>query len=324
MYLTEEKSYVMAPTHEEEVTRLVSHHVENSRQLPLLLYQHGVKFRKEKRAKGGLLRLREFIMKDLYAFDESLENAKITYGKVCDAYKRIFQEIGLDVLQVEASCGDMGGHMSHEYHLRSDVGEDALFLCVSCSRAFNRELFLGDVDVCPHCASKKFESTKGIELGHTFLLGNCYSQVFGAAIKNAQGAKIPLEMGCFGIGISRLVAAIAESEHDEYGLRWPSAVAPYKILVTGGQDMAKDLAELELLYHKLDRLHPGKVLLDDRNHLGISWRLKDAHLLGIPSIVVMGKRHVSDGLFEVYHHRRHGEKPVPLFLPEPSLLDLLR
>lgn len=225
---------------------------------------------------------------------------------------------------MEASCGDMGGHMSHEYHLRSEVGEDVLSLCASCSRAFNSELLSEDVEVCPHCASKKLESTKGIELGHAFLLGNRYSQVFGAAAKNAQGIKIPLEMGCFGIGISRLVAAIAESEHDEYGLRWPLAVAPYKILVTGGQAMTEDLSELELLYAKLDRLHPGKVLLDDRSHLGISWRLRDALLLGIPSIVVMGKRHASDGLFEVYHHRGRGEKPAPLFLSEPYLLDILR
>lgn len=327
MYLTEEGSYVLAPTHEEEVTRLVACHVESARQLPLLLYQHGVKFRKEKRAKGGLLRLREFIMKDMYSFDSSLENARITYEKVCDAYGRIFKEMGLNVLQVEASCGDMGGHLSHEYHLKSEVGEDHLWRCESCDRAFNAELLTtADVRNCPHCGtSNRLVSIKGIELGHAFLLGNRYSKVFGAALKNnPQGIKVPLEMGCFGIGISRLVAAIAESEHDEHGLRWPSSVAPYKIIITGGQNLAEDLPRVENLYEMLDQLHPGKVLLDDRSHLGISWRLRDAHLLGIPSIVVLGKRYATDGLAEVYHHRRRGESPTAKFLSEASLFDLLK
>lgn len=297
---------MLAPTHEEEMTRIVAQHVTSASKLPLRLYQIGPKFRREQRPKGGLLRLREFIMKDMYSFDADIDQARHTYNQVRDAYARIFKRMGIPVSAATASCGDMGGSMSHEYHLLAEAGEDTVYSCDSCGIAFNQEVMQSGP--CPQC-SKSLTKSNGIELGHTFLLGTRYTKALGAMYKSPSGELIPMEMGCYGIGVSRLVAAIAESCNDEKGLVWPSSVAPYRVIITGGQSMdTESAATLEALRSQLINAFPslaGKVAIDDRSDLSLSWRLRDAQVIGVPTTLVLGRDYASKGLIEV-HQRSTG------------------
>lgn len=198
--------------------------------------------------------------------------------------------------------------------------------CKDCNKAFNNELISDYVNPkCPHCMSASIGESRGIELGHAFLLGTRYTSVFRAAVKHFDGHSdpIPMQMGCYGIGVSRLVAAIAENRHDKAGLCWPSSVSPYRCVITGGQDLASSLPAIESLYQELDSASlcgaKGSILLDDRAHLSFSWRLKDAQLIGIPLIIVVGKRYHGEGLYEVYE-RQVNQKLSPLFLTKEALL----
>jgi len=294
-------SLVLAPTHEEEVTRLVAQHVTSAGRLPLRLYQIGPKFRREQRPRAGLLRLREFIMKDMYSFDRSLEEARATYEETRQAYRQIFERIGIPVVRAAASCGDMGGSLSHEYHLLSDAGEDLVLQCNNCGSAFNEEV-CSDAK-CSSCGAGSLESKTGIELGHTFLLGTRYTSALGAHFKDTQGQAKAMEMGCYGIGVSRLVAAIAEICHDERGLAWPRTVAPYALTITGGQVMTQEgVNDLEDVRRRIVGFRPalrGRIALDDRMGLSLGWRLKDSALIGIPLTLVLG-RDYANGLVELH------------------------
>lgn len=298
MFATDD-GLLLAPTHEEEVTRLVAQHVTTAGRLPLLLHQIGPKFRKEQRPRGGLLRLREFVMKDMYSFDTDLSAAQLTYSSVSAAYTAVFRRLELPVVRAKASSGDMGGSVSHEYHLLAEAGEDAVFVCGDCGHGFNQEV-LGRGECC-ECGSRSMAKHKGIELGHTFLLGTRYAAALGARFKDHVGQMTPMQMGCYGIGVSRLVAAIAEATGDALGLRWPRSVAPYQVILTGGQSHCT-LEELGCVQERLSARHPelrGRIAIDDRADLSLSWRLKDAALVGVPMAIVLGRQY-AEGLVEVY------------------------
>lgn len=303
MFLLEKEGLLLAPTHEEEVTRIVAQHVTSASKLPVRLYQIGPKFRREQRPKGGLLRLREFIMKDMYSFDADIEQARDSYNQTRDAYSTIFKRLGIPVKAAVASCGDMGGSMSHEYHLLAEAGEDTIYSCDSCDLSFNHEVMQSGQCSCPQC-SKALTKSNGIELGHTFLLGTRYTKALGAIFKSSSGAAVPMEMGCYGIGVSRLVAAIAEVRNDEKGLAWPVSVAPYKIIMTGGQNMDNEsIATIESLRTQLIIAFPGlhrQVAIDDRSYLSLSWRLRDSQVIGVPFTLVLGRDYASKRLVEVH------------------------
>ena len=456
-----ERPLVLGPTHEEVITELVKRNVQSYRDLPLLLYQIQTKFRDEPRPRGGLMRVREFGMKDLYSFDTDEEALNITYQKMIGAYKRIYERCGLDSVVVEADSGAIGGKESHEFMVIAESGEDVILNCSKCDYAANVEkaesvkprggevggeseksemlpmeevatpgkitikelanfldvpesqtlkavfyaadgdiVFVairGDLEVnevklknalgchelrlaqeeevakaglvagsasplglsgvkrvgdpsitlganlvagankpdthmrnvnyprdfaidllvdiataqagegCPRCGAPLL-TTRGIEVGHVFKLGSFFSERMGATFLNRDGVARPILMGCYGIGIGRLLAAAIEQYHDENGIIWPTPIAPYQVhlcpLSTDNEEVA---ARAESLYAELKR-EGLEVLFDDRAESpGV--KLNDADLLGMPLRVVISPRTLKTGSVEV---KMRGEKEVAL------------
>lgn len=323
-----DSNYCLGPTHEELVTTLVAHQTTLSyKQLPLLLYQITRKFRDEPKPKFGLLRGREFYMKDMYSFDESEEAAFQTYESVCRAYTRLFARLGLRCVQVQADTGNIGGKLSHEFQLPADIGEDRLLVCGSCSFSANVETLPSDSSACPQCKAGTLVESKGIEVGHTFYLGKKYSNIFKASFSNAQNKPSIAEMGCFGLGVTRILAAAIEVMSTEEGIRWPGLIAPYQVCVLPPKKGSKaDEAGVvaEELVDSLGNAMPhlrGEIVFDDRTQMTIGKRLKDATRLGYPYVVVVGHGALEESpKFEVICQQT-GET---IFLSRDGLLDLLR
>ncbi|XP_041791764.1 probable proline--tRNA ligase, mitochondrial isoform X2 [Chelmon rostratus] len=319
--------YCLSPTHEEAVTNLVAHQITLSyKQFPLLLYQMTRKFRDEPKPKFGLLRGREFYMKDMYSFDVSEEAAYETYESVCQAYTRLFARLGLRCIQVQADTGNIGGKLSHEFQLPADIGEDRLLLCGNCSFSANVETMSTDRTDCPQCKNGTLVQSKGIEVGHTFYLGTKYSHVFNATFSNAQNKVSVAEMGCYGLGVTRILAAAIEVMSTEEGIRWPGLLAPYQVCVLppkkgSKEDKAAVLAEE--LVHAVGEALPalrGEVVFDDRTQMTIGKRLMDARRRGYPYVIVAGQGAVEETpRFEVICQQT-GEM---MFLSKDGLLDLL-
>jgi len=464
-----ETAYLLAPTHEEEITSLVAKTVKSYKELPLRLYQITRKYRDEFRPRHGLLRGREFTMKDLYTFDSSLESALETYEKVRVAYSNIFSEMRLPVLAAKASSGDMGGDLSHEYHLPASTGDDRVIHCDSCDYVINEEIAetattvevpagtdlgvwrgitkdrsrlinvwypkrtaqpnsqefqeysdadvsistvksvvsdldstvadavplwlsavrgsantatelvnifdgrlpvsLGDElrkgalndlmwpvqlgpsrprlavtvtaasggqhssgkpssllriqkgDQCPQCPKGTLTVEKAIELGHTFHLGTRYSDPLGAKISTPSASSVPMQMGCHGIGISRIMGAIAEHFADKAGLNWPVAIAPYSCIVIPAKEGDEEDA-LRVYNGVTASAGAGRgvvdVILDDRNK-SMPWKLADADLVGFPIIVVLGREWRASGRVEV-QCRRLGVKDLVLLSDLPACI----
>ncbi|KAI0171990.1 prolyl-tRNA synthetase [Hypoxylon sp. FL1284] len=442
--------FLLAPTHEEEITTLVSMTVKSYKTLPLRLYQIGRKYRDEIRPRHGFLRSREFLMKDLYTFDDSTESALSSYEQVRAAYSRLFDELKLPYLVAEASSGDIGGDLSHEYHLPASIGEDNVISCNSCDYVANEEvattkpspleettpspgsgdvlaanvwrgitkdrstlvnvwypasssgdcinthavksvlpeldasltdpiqywssteesseprshvqlvnlvdgklgpafaraiqvnptlvsllpegssidltsitteyvttlndkslnlLRIQDGDNCPRCSSGKLKVHKAVELGHTFHLGTRYSEPLGARVSvpaNSDSAtktkEVPMQMGCHGIGVSRIIGAVADHLADEKGLNWPRSIAPFEVVVIPGKGLEDDGVIVSEYLANSQVPRPLDLLLDDRPE-SLPFRMKDADLVGYPVIVVLGKGWSSDRLCEVQCRR---------------------
>ncbi|MBN3313323.1 SYPM protein, partial [Atractosteus spatula] len=320
--------YCLGPTHEEAITELLAAHGTLSyRQLPLLLYQVTRKFRDEPKPRFGLLRGREFYMKDMYAFDTCEEAAHRTYQAVCEAYTRLFARLGLRCVKVQADTGHIGGKLSHEFQIPAEIGEDRLLICGDCGFSANMETIDQGLRYCPECKGGTLSETKGIEVGHTFYLGTKYSYIFSASYNNMQNKPVIAEMGCFGLGITRILAASIEVLSSEDSIRWPALLAPYQICILPPKkgskaDEAGELAQnlFKVLVEAVPSLR-GEVVLDDRTHLTIGKRLKDASRLGYPYVIVTGKSALEDvPTFEVCSQNT-GET---LFLPIEGVVDFIR
>ncbi|KAK7193469.1 prolyl-tRNA synthetase [Paraphaeosphaeria sporulosa] len=417
-----ESGFLLAPTHEEEITALVANMVHSYKDLPLRLYQTGRKYRDEKRPRQGLLRAKEFMMKDLYTFDSSHETALKTYDEVRQAYTNLFNELKLPYLVADADSGNMGGKLSHEYHFVSPKGEDNVWSCSSCNYVANEELvekptpqtdldaiaapaepspplvFTGismdrktavriviarpsdmpteaqppwdtissvvnlhavkrvypDLDTgiepatlakllpatetqqtlyspslattpttneapasaeadisltrpgdpCPRCPTGHLAVQKAIEVAHTFHLGTRYSAPLSALVAVPHATqKEAIHMGCHGIGVSRLLGAIASQLADSAGLNWPRAVAPFEVVVVTAPKV--DDADAVCVYDALEGID---AVIDDRAGKSLGWKLRDADLIGYPVVVVLGKSWKS-GQVEV-QCRRLGVKKV--------------
>ncbi|XP_013817232.2 probable proline--tRNA ligase, mitochondrial [Apteryx mantelli] len=320
------KDYCLGPTHEEAVTDLVATQTNLSyRQLPLRLYQVTRKFRDEPKPRFGLLRSREFYMKDMYTFDASEEAARRTYSLVCDAYRRVFEALGLRFVQVQADTGSIGGTVSHEFQLPADIGEDRLVLCPTGHFAANVEMISAEQTTCPTCG-EPLTPTRGIEVGHTFYLGTKYSSVFNATFYSAENKLQLAEMGCYGLGVTRILAAAVEVLSTEDSIRWPSLIAPYQVCFIPpkkGSKEEKGAVLMEHLYDDLAEAVPqlaGDSVLDDRTQLTIGKRLKDANKLGYPYVIIAGKRVCDDPpVFEVWSQNT-GEV---MFLTREGVIELL-
>lgn len=449
-----ERKLVLGPTHEEVITRLVSHNVQSYRDLPLLLYQIQTKFRDEPRPRGGLIRVREFTMKDLYSFDTDEEGLDKSYNRMLQAYKNIYTRCGLPSLTVEADSGAIGGKDSHEFMVVTEDGEDEVIYCEKCHYAANVEkaqsvkgkveqgkplpkeevatpgagsieevagffkippshtlkavfyiadgklvfvVIRGDIEVnevklknalgctdlrfatedeviqagivagaaspigikgfkiiaddsitsgtnfvagankpethlknvnyprdfkvdlltdiaqahageeCPRCGGK-LSSTRGIEVGHVFKLGTFLSQKLGALFIDQSGVSRPIIMGCYGIGLDRLLAAAIELHHDDKGISWPISIAPYHIYLCSLRPEDLDIAAAaEKLYNDLEA-QGFEVLFDDRNESpGV--KFNDADLLGIPIRVTISPRTLEKNSAEI---KKRSEKETPL------------
>ncbi len=305
----EKKEFALGPTHEEIVTDLVRREVSSYKELPLNLYQIQTKFRDELRPRFGIIRAREFMMKDAYSFDADEEGARKSYQKMSEAYSNIFRRCGLKMRVVEADPGAMGGKRSEEFMAPADSGEDIIVSCSECPYVANQESAQRgkDEDKCPRCPGK-LVIQKAIEVGHIFNLGKKYSQALKATFLDEAGKEKLVVMGCYGIGISRMVAAIIEQSHDEEGIIWPMEVSPYQVhILTLNIHDQKTVRMADWLYEELT----GKgieAILDDRDErAGI--KFKDADLLGIPLRLTVSSKRALEGKVEI-RRRQDGEEFV--------------
>ncbi len=288
------RNVVLGPTHEEIITDLVRGQISSYRQLPLVLYQIQTKFRDEIRPRFGLIRACEFIMKDAYSFDQDEAGLNKNYQLMYEAYKRIFKRCGLTVLITEADSGVMGGKESHEFMAPAAQGEDLVLVCKKCNQA---KAFNVDNLLCSKC-NVQMEKVNTIEVGHIFKLGIKYSQVLQANFANAKGGLQPIIMGCYGIGVSRLVSTIIEQNNDAEGIVWPKEITPYQILI-----LPLDVTNLQIMQEAvaLDDQLSGlgfSVLLDDRDErAGV--KFKDADLLGVPIQLVIGRNSLAEQTIEI-------------------------
>jgi len=209
----------LGPTHEEVITNLVKDFVQSYRQLPVTLYQIQTKFRDELRTRFGIVRACEFIMKDAYSFDRDQEGLQKNYDLMYEAYTKIFKRCGLDTVILEADSGAMGGDLSHEFMVPASIGEDVIVNCSACGLQAGATEEKAEGKPCPKCKKEKLTAQVAIELGHIFQLGTKYSAAQGAQFLDEDGKRKPIIMGCYGIGVSRVIAAIIEKHNDEKGCK---------------------------------------------------------------------------------------------------------
>jgi prolyl-tRNA synthetase len=374
--------FCLAPTHEECITDIVASMKPTFKQLPIRLYQIGSKFRDEKRPRGGLMRCKEFIMKDLYSFDATQEDAFVSYKLVYDAYCHIFTRMGLNYVAVEADSGNIGGSRSHEFQIVANSGEDTVLQCPSCKYAANVEKAVGkshqhvhgvislvvvnengdqntyklvtgvgreanllrikselnakevfvmgnessdahainlhdksvfpdgdgyytvavEGDTCVKCdGNSKLVIARGIEVGHVFYLGTRYSGVLNANFVQNETKKV-IEMGCYGIGVSRVLQSIVETSNDDKGIIWPISVAPYRICVI--PITTENVADAENISKSIEGipLFQNELMMEDRGtKFGI--KVRDALLIGYPFILLVGKKFTDSGKFELLERK---------------------
>lgn len=302
-----ERDFCLGPTHEEIITQVVRDYLNSYKKLPLALYQIQTKFRDEMRPRFGLMRGREFIMKDAYSFHETEEELNEWYKAFTVAYTEIFNRCGLATRIVSSDVGQIGGNEADEFMVMSEVGEDTITYCMSCSYAANQEHSgLESGDKCPVCGGT-IEEAKGIEVGNIFKLGTKYSESMNAKVINKDGEQVPVIMGCYGIGISRTLMASVEQHSTDEGIVWPEEIAPFQVHIIPINVKNEEQHALATEIYQ-DLLAQGvEVLLDDRQERAGS-KFKDADLIGIPYRIIVGKD-AKDGNVE-FVDRKQGKKDV--------------
>jgi len=289
--------YVICPTHEEVVTDYARSVVTSYRQLPFMLYQIQTKFRDELRVRAGLIRTREFIMKDGYSFHETQEDLEKYYKRCFDAYYRLFRRCGLkNFVDVMSATGDMGGKVAHEFQLINEMGEDTLYIC-DCGFRANKELEDTDCTVCPKCG-KPLNKMRGIEIGNIFQLGKKYSESMHMTYTDANGEEKTPIMGCYGIGVTRVMAAIIEESADDNGPVWNMETAPFEVEVIGLVDKENKTFELaEKIYNDLKKANV-EVLLDTRDNRA-GEKFADADLIAAPIRLIVSQKNLEQNKIEV-------------------------
>ena len=298
-----DRDFVLGPTHEEIICEIFRSYPISYKELPINLYQIQTKFRDEIRPRFGVMRCREFLMKDAYSFDIDEKGMEKSYENMKDAYVSIFNDIGLDYRIVKADAGNIGGDVSEEFHIIADSGEDLLAISDSSDFAANVEVLEyekdpSELDGEPSPDGKgKLMIKRGIEVGHIFQLGQKYSEKMSVSIKDSSGKGIDVFMGCYGVGVSRIVAAAIEQNHDDKGIIWPYAIAPFHVNVICLDPKKEEvLKECESVYQIIkDAGHD--VLLDDRD-IRAGQKFIDNEILGIPYSIVIGPKNFSKNSFE--------------------------
>lgn len=310
-----ERDFCLGPTHEEVITDLIRNNVKSYKELPLNLYQIQTKFRDEVRPRYGVMRGREFLMKDSYSFNLDEDSLNESYVLMKEAYKKILDRLGLQFKIVKADSGAIGGDASEEFHVLAENGEDTIAISDSSDFAINTELLLEEGEDIESLQGKPspdgegiIEIKKGIEVGHIFQLGKVYTDAMKANVLNNEGKAQNLYMGCYGIGVSRLVAAAIEQNNDDKGIIWPEAMTPFEVnIIAIGFDKDKKIAKASTdLYSKLSSMG-YEVMLDDRKD-GYGTKMKDAELIGVPINVIIGKQYLQNGEIELKH--RDGQSSI--------------
>lgn len=310
--------FLYSPTNEEQVTDLFRKYVKSYKQLPINLFQIQWKFRDEIRPRFGVMRGREFLMKDGYSFDLTYEDAIETYKKEFNAYLNTFKNLGLTPIPVQAVSGAIGGNMSHEFHILAETGESTLYydkkiLAYKTFEDFANAYAVSDEKYNPaECpiSEEELGISKGIEVGHIFYFGKKYSQSMNAFVAGENGEKLYPEMGSYGIGVSRLVGAIIEASHDDKGIIWPEQVAPFSVeIINLHQNEQTCVDEAEKIYSKLIDANV-EVLFDDRK-LTAGEKLNDADLIGLPYQVIIGKKKAAAGLAEIKNRKTGYIEEIP-------------
>ena len=326
-----ERDILYGPTNEEMITDIFRSSIKSYRSLPLNLYQIQWKFRDEIRPRFGVMRGREFLMKDAYSFDLDKEKSFISYNKMFISYLKIFNKIGLTAIPMQADTGPIGGDKSHEFIILADTGESKVFcdkkwqnLNIKIDKISYEENLQPIVDKFTSlyaATDEKHEpslikksdllETRGIEVGHIFHFGTKYSNAMGAKVVMSDGNLTPVYMGSYGIGVSRLVGAIIESSHDQDGIKWPKPVAPFDVVVINlsvGNDKCDEMASR--VYNMLKT--NGKDILYDDSKESAGSKLASMDLIGIPYQIIIGPRLAKDNKFEI-KNRLSNEKNIVSF-----------
>lgn len=294
----DEREYGLGASHEEVVTPLIKEYAPSYKDLPLIVYQFQTKFRNELRPKAGLLRGREFMMKDLYSFHTDQKDLDAFYEKAAIAYRSIYTRMGLgDITYLTYASGGDFARYSHEFQTITPSGEDLIYLCEKCKMAVNEEL-IAEQPTCPQCSSADLKTVKSIEVGNIFKLGERFSKAFDYYHTDRQGNKQPVLMGCYGIGVSRLIGAVTEAKGSETSILWPEEIAPYKvhlILMSGDEEAEKQAEEL---YEKLKKIGV-EVLYDNRVEVSAGQKFAESDLIGCPYRLLLSAKSLAAGGVEV-------------------------
>jgi prolyl-tRNA synthetase len=314
-----ETELVFAPTAEEVITDLFKNGVQSYRDLPRNLYQIQWKFRDETRPRFGVMRGREFLMKDAYSFHMTEDCALETYKKMLQAYIKAYSRMGLTAVPVKADSGAMGGDYCHEFHILAETGESKIFYENAMLDYINK----GNIDLkelgkyyaneeekhdpanCPVSADKLNEK-RGIEVGHIFYLGTKYSQSMDLQLQDKDSKLSHLHMGCYGLGVSRLIGALIEANHDDKGIIWPEGVSPFDLGIINLKPGDEDCDAMTMEVYNLIRARGKDALVDDtQDSAGAKFAKMD--LIGLPWVITIGPRGVKEQKIEI-KHRRSGEK----------------
>ncbi len=302
-----EEDMLFGPTHEEVATDLIRDIVKSYKNFPLCLYQIQWKFRDEVRPRYGVMRGREFLMKDAYSFNVNYESALNSYNLMYKTYIKIFKRMGLIPIGVRADTGLIGGNLSHEFHILASTGESTLYydnkffeLLESEDVKSLKSIYavaddIHDPKTCP-VPQEQLNVSKGIEIGHIFYFGDKYSKPMNAKVTAQDGKNVNIHMGSYGIGVSRLVGAIIEAFHDDKGITWPEAVAPFRVGLINLQTKTAEYVEIANKIYST--LKSDEVLYDDtEGSIGVKFAKMD--LIGLPWQIIVGKKAVSENIIEI-------------------------
>jgi prolyl-tRNA synthetase len=290
----DEKNMALAPTHEEIITPIAKKFVSSYKDLPFSAYHFQNKFRQEKRAKSGILRMREFIMKDLYSFHTDEKDLDEYYEKAVQAYKNIFDRAGLENVTYKTyASGGTFSKYSHEFQTVTPAGEDIIYICEKCHIAINKEIIEDLEHKCPLCGNTELKEEKAVEVGNIFKLVTKYSKPFNLTYRDNDGQEKDVVMGCYGIGPQRVMGTIVETHHDEKGIIWPDSVAPFKVhLISLKQDEEAEKIYNDLLKNNIE------VLYDDRD-ISAGEKFADSDLIGLPYRLVVSQKSLASGGIEI-------------------------
>ncbi|MFZ2038833.1 MAG: aminoacyl--tRNA ligase-related protein [Minisyncoccia bacterium] len=306
-------------THEEPITAMLKNHVRSFRDLPFSVYQFQTKFRNEARAKSGIMRGREFLMKDLYSFCLNKEQHEVFYEKAKQAYTKIFNRLGIgEKTYVTIATGGTFSKYSHEFQTVSEAGEDLIYVCEKCHVAVNKEL-IAEQSICPECKNKDLVEKKAIEVGNIFTLGEKFSEAIDLSYADEKGEKKLVFMGSYGIGPGRVMGTIVENLSDDKGIIWPKNIAPFLVhLIEIGADNETVRQKTEEIYNSL--IEAGLEVLWDDRALRPGEKFADADLIGIPLRLVISEKLVAGGEYEM-KNRQTGEVRM---VAEAKLVDWVK